>query len=138
MTQGVIQRWRQRNDTPAQALFRRYMALEAAFDPALADLYADDALIENLRQMPDGSTRTLRLPAPQYKALLRTALPLAKLRDDRNRYRDLRFTADGDGVRIDVERESLLKRYRSPLRLRVAPDNDGVWRIVEEYSRSRG
>jgi hypothetical protein len=33
----------------AKQLFDRYVALEHAFDPAVADLYADDARIRNKR-----------------------------------------------------------------------------------------
>jgi hypothetical protein len=38
----------------ARSLFQRYSSLEADFNPAVADLYADDALIKNKRIYPTG------------------------------------------------------------------------------------
>jgi hypothetical protein len=52
----------------AEQLLNRYIALEAAFDPAVADLYADDAVIRNRRTYPTGEVREATVPAAQYKA----------------------------------------------------------------------
>lgn len=120
----------------AQQLFERYVRLGEAFDPALADLYADDATIRNKRTYPTGEVRELSLPAPQYKALLRAAMPMAKARGDRSTYLDVRYVPEGEGVRIVATRHSELKRYASPLSLLLKPDANGQWRIAEELSES--
>src|SRR5688500_4725614 len=70
----------------AQALFKVYEDEEGRFDPAVADLYADDAVIRNKRTYPDGQVREMTLPAPKYRELLRAAMPLAKQRGDTSRY----------------------------------------------------
>jgi len=121
----------------AKGLFDRYVHLEHAFDPAAADLYADDALIKNKRTYPWGEVRELTLPATQYKALIRQAMPLAKARNDTNSYSDITFTPEGSGVRIRAMRFSNLKKYTSPLSLLVSPDSKGRWLIKEELSESR-
>jgi hypothetical protein len=46
----------------------------------VADLYADDAVIRNRRTYPTGEVREATVPAAQYKALIRQAIPLAKAR----------------------------------------------------------
>ncbi|RYG69559.1 hypothetical protein EON77_14590, partial [bacterium] len=84
----------------ARHLFDRYVAFERSFDPAAADLYADDARIVNRRRYPNGEVRELAFPAPRYKALLRAALPLAAARGDRNSYSNVSFTSEGTRVRI--------------------------------------
>lgn len=121
----------------ARALFDRYVRLEAAFDPAVADLYADDALIKNKRIYPSGQVRELVLPASQYKALIRSAMPLAKARGDYSTYSEVTFQPDGNGVRITARRFSMLKKYYSPLSLLVAPTPSGIWVIREELSESQ-
>lgn len=121
----------------AKELFGRYAALEHAFDPAVADLYADDAVIRNKRTYPTGEVRELTIPAPQYKQLARATMPLAKARGDVSTYSEVRYAVEGEGVRIRAHRFSELKRYDSPLSLLVKPSSSGSWLIHEELSESR-
>lgn len=84
----------------AKTLFSRYAAIETAFDPSVAELYADDAIIKNKRIYPTGQVRELTIPAPQYKQLIRASMPLAKIKNDYSTYSEIRFKAEGEGVRI--------------------------------------
>lgn len=120
----------------AKDLFARYVALGTAFDPAVADLYADDALIRNKRTYLKGQVRELTMPAPQYKELIRGSMPLAKAKGDLSTYSETTFTEELAGVRIMAKRFSVLKKYYSPLSLLVAPDASGRWVIREEVSES--
>ena len=121
----------------AKAIFDRYVLLEHNFDSAVADLYADDALIRNKRTYPTGQVRELSIPAAQYKALIRQAMPLAKAGGDISSYSKVTFTDEGSGVRVHANRFSNLKRYISPLTLLIAPDKSGTWLIREELSESQ-
>jgi len=121
----------------AEQLWARYIALEAAFDPALADLYSDDAVIRNRRTYPTGEVREATVPAPQYKALVRQATPLAKARNDVSRYSSCTYAAEGARVRIACARYSALKDYTSPISLLVGPGAASGWLIFEELSESR-
>ena len=121
----------------ARRVFQRYVELGDAFDVQVAELYADTATIRNKRTYPNGQVRELSLPAPQYKQLLREAMPLAKARGDRNKYAEVKFAPEGKGVRITATRFSELKQYASPISLLVEPAGAGGWLIVEELSESR-
>ncbi|WP_426339898.1 hypothetical protein ACN9MZ_27090 [Pseudoduganella sp. S-14] len=121
----------------ARSLFQQYSSLEAAFNPAVADLYADDALIKNKRTYPTGQTREVAIPAVQYKALVRSAMPLAKTKGDYSTYSQVSYSDEGRGVRIKATRYAVLKKYESPLALLVAPDASGKWLIREEISESQ-
>jgi hypothetical protein len=121
----------------AKALFAEYVRREHAFDPAVADLYSDDALIENTRVYPDGTKRKQTFPAPLYKQVLRAAMPLAKTKDDRSTYSSLEYATEGKRVRIKAQRYSLSKKYTSPMALLVGPDKSGAWLVFEEISESR-
>ncbi|MRR58044.1 MAG: hypothetical protein EG824_07525 [Deltaproteobacteria bacterium] len=121
----------------AKAFFDRYVQLENSFDPDVADLYAEDALIKNKRTYPTGQVRELTMPAHKYKTLIRQAMPPAKLRGDTNSYSEITFSKEGSMVRIHATRFSNLKKYSSPISLLVAPDNTGRWLIREEVSESR-
>lgn len=121
----------------AKAFFDHYVQLEHAFDPAAADLYAEDALIKNKRTYPNGQVRELTMPANKYKTLIRQAMPLAKLRGDTNSYSEISYSKEGSMVRIRATRFSNLKNYASPISLLVSPDEKGGWIIREELSESR-
>src|SRR5579864_1113801 len=71
----------------AETLFNRYIDLEHAFDPALVDLYSDEAHIQS-RVIVPGRPPTVRTwSGAQYKELLRRALAKAKeKRQDLNFY----------------------------------------------------
>ncbi|WP_052631213.1 hypothetical protein [Pseudoxanthomonas suwonensis] len=125
------------SEARAQQVFAEYQARARAFDPAVADLYCDTAIIRNVRMYPDGQQRTLELPAPKYKELIRTAMPLAKARGDHNTYSDIEFNAEGSNVRIAAIRYSVLKGYSSPISILVGSCNGGKWAVLEELSQSR-
>jgi hypothetical protein len=122
--------------TQAKALFEKHVALERQFDPAVADLYSDTAVIKNKRTYPNGQVRELTMPAPKYKALIRTMMPLARQRGDTNTYSECSYSPEGERVRIKCQRFSELKKYTSPLSLLVGPSPDG-WLIFEELSESQ-
>ena len=121
----------------ARDFFERYVALGRAFDPATADLYSDEAKIQNTRTYPTGEKRTLTMPAPIYKKLISGAMPLAKVRGDTSTYSDIKYTAEGERIRITCTRFSELKKYSSPLSLLVGPNKNGKWLIFEEISESQ-
>ena len=120
----------------AEILFNNYKSLERSYDPAVADLYCDSALIRNVRTFPDGQKRTLELPATKYKELIRIAMPLAKAKSDYSTYSGVAYASEGDNVRVSTTRYSNLKKYSSPMTLLVGACNGGEWAILEELSES--
>lgn len=121
----------------AEQFFAHYQKLARDFDPAAADLYCDTATVRNIRVLPDGQKKTLELPAPRYKELVRAAMPLAQARGDTNIYTDIAYAAEGNGVRITATRYSNLKQYSSPISLLIGPCNGSGLAILEELSESR-
>ena len=120
----------------AEQFFDRFVALGRAYDPAVADLYADDATIQSVRRNADNTFRTLRFIGEPYKRLIRSAMPLARQRGDRDRYSNVSVSAEGPRARIRCTRYNELKRYASPYELVLERSGD-AWQIVEEYSESR-
>lgn len=64
-------------------------------------------------------------------------MPLAKARGDTSTYSDVKYTPEGERVRITCTRFSELKKYSSPLSLLVGPGKDETWLIFEEISESQ-
>jgi hypothetical protein len=121
----------------AQALWDAYLDFGTGFDSAIADLYADSAIIRNTRRYPDGRTQVLRMSGEEYKALIRRAMPIARARGDMDVYSNVQLQEVGDRVRITATRYSTLKKYRAPHQLIVGNTGDGGWKILEETGESR-
>jgi hypothetical protein len=121
----------------ARAIFEKYVALERAFNPALADLYAAEAIIKNKRTYPTGQVREITIPVAQYRELIRQGMPVAKQRGDANTYSNCRYSTTGARVRIGCSRYSELKKYSSPMSLVVGPGANGEWLVFEEISESQ-
>jgi hypothetical protein len=119
----------------AKKIFDRYVALERNFDPAVADLYSDDAILKNIRRYPDGTSRTLTLPASKFKQLVKEAMAAAKKLGDTNKYSEVTYKEEDGKVRITATRSSDLKKTSSPMSLVVTKRGD-KWLIVEELSES--
>lgn len=122
---------------PAKQLFAQYVALGQAYDPDLADLYANDALIKNKRISPTGEVRDVTVPAPGYKTLMRKVMPAAKARGDHSTYTGVVYLPEGERIRIKASRFSVLENYTSALSLLVGRSPGGKWLIYEELSESR-
>jgi hypothetical protein len=125
------------NIAEAEALLKRFVALSDAFDSSVADLYSDSAVIKTKRTS-GGVTKELSLPAARYKDLIRSAMPVAKARGDRDTLSKCSFRPEGQGVRILCNRYSELKKYDSPLSFLVGAGPAGGWLIFEEMSETRG
>jgi hypothetical protein len=121
----------------AKQVFAQYVALEQAYDPSIADLYADDALIKTRRKAPMGEAREVTIPAPKYKTQLRELAPVAKARGDRSTYSDVTYTPEGELVRINGWRFFGSKKAPNPISLLVGRSPGGKWLIYEEVSESQ-
>ena len=122
----------------ALAFFAEYQQLYGAFDGAVADLYDDGAAISSLRRYPTGQTRKNQFPGAQYKKLIRSAMPLAKQKNDRSTYKVTGVEIEGAIATIKAERFSTLKCYTdSGFFIRVRRDENGKYMIIEEHTETQ-
>jgi hypothetical protein len=121
----------------ARTFFARFVEISQVFDPAVADLYADEARIVSVRKYPNGVERKFEIKGAEYKSLIREVIPIAKARGDTNTYDDISYQRQGARVWIRATRYSALKQYSSPYSLLVGPDASGTWLIYEEHSVTR-
>ena len=121
----------------ARLLWDTYVKLERAFDPKIADLYSDRAVLTNTRRFPDGTSKKLTMSAPEMKKIIVQVAPISKQKGDANTYSDLEITPIlGGRTKITVTRYSLMKKYASPMTLIVGPEY-GKCVILEEHCESR-
>lgn len=121
-----------------RAFVARYLALNDAFDPSVADLYSDNAQIRALRRHPNGSERSIEMRGTGWKQLIRQTMPLAKARNDRGTLEKLRFEKVEEGLKIRADRYSFMRCYwdRNYFMV-IVRENDKVIRVVEEYAETQ-
>jgi hypothetical protein len=118
-------------------LIDTYQILEREFNPAILDLYSDNAKIQNKRLYPTGKIRIIDISMAVYKDLLLQSLPLAKLKEDYSTYTDITYTNINDTkVSVTANRYSNLKKYNSPIVWLLEKRNSN-WLIIEEIGESR-
>lgn len=121
----------------ARQFMKRYMAMEKSFNARITELYDNAAIIQNIRRYPSGEEKVITIPAPTYKQLIETTLPLARNRQDSSKYREVQYQAQDGKVRITATRHSNLKNYDSPISWVIGPNAEGKLVILEEHSESR-
>jgi hypothetical protein len=120
-----------------KAFFQHYVELEHTFDPSIADLYSDDAVIKNTQYRADGKVVPLTKPVAKYKQILRDYMKTkARQIGDISNYTNDTYTQEGNRVRIKVTRYSSIEKVSSPVSMLVGPDATGRWLIYEELSES--
>jgi ketosteroid isomerase-like protein len=121
----------------AKEFFNTYTNLYAKFDPAVTNLYANDAVLKNQRHMADGTKKPLSMTGALLKSMIRNGMmELAKERGDTSTYKEVKFVEEEGKVRITCSRYSEMKKYTSPLVLVIAKRGER-WVIVEEHSESK-
>ena len=123
----------------AQKVFKQYVDLERAYDPAQAELYAPNASIKDTRLYQDGQSKTLTWTGDSYKQIIKAQLPVAKSRNEQYSYQQTSFTHEGNNVRLKCVRVSSTKKYSAPLEIVFAagPKPGTPWKIVEESCQSQ-
>jgi hypothetical protein len=117
----------------ALAIFKEYQARSDRFDVAIADLYADDAVIKAQRLRPDGRLQTFTFTGRQWKALIPQAMPL----DERSSFQDVSAKPSDTGVMITAKRYSRVEGTTTPWAILVAKQPTGDWKIRAEIIESR-
>jgi hypothetical protein len=118
-------------------LIEKYQQLEHEFNPSIATLYSDNAIIKNKRVYPDGQIKEMNLKAIDYKNLIIKSMPIAKYRNDTSSYTNIVYTKTQNRIKVTANRYSNLKKYTSPISWTLEQDKKSNWLIIEEISESR-
>lgn len=117
----------------AREVFDRLVALEAAYDTALAELYAEDGLVVETLMENGAPRRTREIPAQKYRAHLPGALDFARKAGECFSHSDVCLQHLGPGwVAVRSLRCSTRGRAPGPYELLIRRCADGAWRISKE------
>lgn len=99
------------NDAQVRNFFNTYVELEKAYDPAIAELYSDGALLRIKVLKPDGQEQHLELSGGQLKSLAKQIMAEAKARGSKTVYRDVQVSLNGNTAKIKTQRRSNVECY---------------------------
>ena len=117
----------------AQIVFEQLIALEAAYDARLGELYADDGVVIE-RTLDQGVVRRTReIPVPRYRAALEASLAFSKKARERSFHTQILADHQGPGwVTVRSMRRSSQARQPAPYEVTLRREPDGNWRIARE------
>ena len=119
----------------ARDAFERFAALEAAHDPALVDLYADEGVVIE-RWFEDGYERTPReYQLSRYKELLIQSLSISRKANEHSQHRHVSYERVAPGwVVVRSQRDYTHSRARAPYQAVLHRGGDGRWRVTKEIA----
>jgi hypothetical protein len=119
----------------ARAAFARFIALEAAHDPALLELYADDGVVIE-RWIEGGVEKPAReVPLRRYKEKLAQALAVSRKAGEASRHSDISYERVAPGwVIVRSWRDYTHSRALAPYEAILKREPDGHWRVTKEIA----
>ncbi|MCB1937353.1 MAG: hypothetical protein KDF59_15605 [Nitrosomonas sp.] len=125
------------NETPIE-FFQKIVNLARNFDNSAIQYYSDDAKIHAYRRYPHGLERSMEFTGTQWKQVMELVMPVAKTRNDRSSYSDVRVVKSGENYKIKATRYSELKCYTDTgYYLVIEPDGNGSFRVIEQYMETQ-
>jgi hypothetical protein len=126
---------RDREVAAARSAFETFLALEAAHDPALVDLYAEDGVVIE-RVIDAGVERPAReFPLRRYKASLARALAVSRKANETSSHRAVSYEWVSTGwVMVRSIRAYTHSRAPAPYEAMLRRETDGCWRVAKEIA----
>lgn len=121
----------------ARQVIESYVTLERAYDPRLADLYADEAVIKSNQVDASGEPTWITVQGWKYKRMIREAMPKSRSTGYRASYTGARYELYGKNVRVSVTQYVDRTRSSNPIQWVIGPGRTSQWLILEETSVRR-
>jgi len=112
--------------------FDDFQSLSAEFDPALSQLYADDAKIMGVRKKADGSEESMTIDGRRWKTIILSSMERAKQLGDRSEYTDVDIALEADRAKISATRYSHLDCFTDE-RFYIVVSGDEQLKVIEQF-----
>lgn len=121
----------------ALKFFNSFVAASNSYSPTLLEMYSPNAKIIRQVVKPDGKTANAPFTMTQYKSQLKLSSKIAKIRNYKNYYSNIKISKVPNGYRIDSLRKPSASDYKLKGYTIVQKQPDGEWRIVEELMQTK-
>lgn len=117
--------------------FNNFVSASNNYSPALLKMYSDDAKIIRQVVKPNGELVNINFSIDDYRKQMKISSKLAKLRNYKNEYSNVKIKKVTNGYKIDSMRKPSLSDYKLKSAIVVQKQPDGKWLIVEELMQTK-
>ncbi len=121
------------NDRAVMDFFEKFQHLNKVYDPAIRDLYSDDAVVSVI-SYGKGIEVLTKIQASKFKPQLDESMKYAKALSSSDRYSNIRISPIAQGYKIEAHRYSFDKCYEDKaFSLELRKNTDNSLQIVKQY-----
>lgn len=120
-----------------QCFFNDYVSAANNYSCDYFDYYTNNAKIIRVVEKPDGTEQSVNIPLDRYKSEAKKTSKLAKLRNYKNKYFNVRIFPHGEDYKVVAMRMPSTSDYKIPAYFIIGKDCNGDWKIKEESMNTR-
>lgn len=120
-----------------QCFFNRYVDAANSYSCDYFGYYSNDAKIVRVVEKPDGTEQSVNIPLEKYKCEAKKSSKLARLRNYKNKYFNVKIIPHGKDYKVAAMRMPSTSDYKVPAHFIIGRDNNGDWKIKEESMNTR-
>ena len=120
-----------------KAKFNSYVAAANSYSPSLIKYYSPKAKIIRQVVKPDGTTANATTDMATYAKQMRLSQSTAKMRNYKNKYKNVSAVKVGNGIKINALRQPMNDTYWLKTYQIWQKQPDGSWIIVEEMMQTK-
>lgn len=120
-----------------QCFFNKYIDAANNYSCDYFDYYCNNAKIIRVVEKPDGTQQSVDIPLERYKSEVKKSSKLARIRNYKNRYFNVKIHPYGNDYKIVAMRMPSTSDYKIPAYFIVGKDANGQWKIKEESMNTR-
>ncbi len=120
-----------------QCFFNRYIDAANNYCNNYFDYYSENAKIIRVVEKPDGTKKSVNIPIDIYKKEAKKSSKLARLRNYKNHYFNVKIFPHGKDYKIVAMRMPSTSDYKIPAHFIIGKDCSGEWKIKEESMNTK-
>ncbi len=117
--------------------FNNYVAEANSYSPNLLSFYSPKAQIIRQVVKPDGTTANAYTDMSTYAKQLRLSQGVAKMRNYKNKYKNITTTKVSNGIKVSALRQPMNDKYWLKTYQIWQKQSNGSWVIIEEMMQTK-
>lgn len=117
--------------------FNSYVNAANTYSNTIPDYYEPNAKIIRVVMKKDGTTASRTSDMARYKSEMLRNANLAKMRNYKNYYSDIKITKQGNDYKLSCMRKPSLSDYKIPAHFVIGKNAQGNWKIKEESMHTK-
>lgn len=124
-------------ETDVRVFFDSYVNAANSYDDNYFTYYSDNPTIIRVVEKPDGNEVSVKVPFSRYKSETKKSSFLAKLRQYKNSYSNIKIFKLGKDYKVVAMRMPSTSDYKLPSHFIIGEDSNGNLKIKEESMNTR-